>query len=252
MWNTITAHLTPLETVFSAIAMVALSVSVYAWRDAHIDSAILSAAGVNGPRRAIADNNIHQELLRFGIALVMVVTSWSFLYLAPPPPDYSGLPQSIAGLVAWILISLMVMTSSLMDKGIRKKLQQYAPMEVQTQSRTVPAPITADGGRSETPTADVIKAALDAREDQRLEDAANGKADAGHKGPATGSIPVVVTPDVKTAKTLVQALAVQTEIQTLAAQTETLAEETCASAAETTKAIEKQAEPTAPPPKDAT
>ena len=174
MWKLIVQHATPVESTFTLISLAAVAISIYALRDAHIDSSILAAAKVNGPRRAIADNNIHQEQLRFGISVVMVLASISFLFLEPPPPDYMTLPQSLVGLIAWCMVSGMVMVSSLIDKSIRKKLQQYAPLEVQTQSRVMPAPIREDGERSQTPQADVMKAALEARQEQKAEDAANG------------------------------------------------------------------------------
>src|SRR6185295_16837825 len=79
VWRYFVAHATPVESAFSLIAMASLCVSIYALRDANVDSQILSAAKVNGPRRAIADNNIHQEQLRFGISIVMVLASNSFL-----------------------------------------------------------------------------------------------------------------------------------------------------------------------------
>ena len=169
-----TAHMTWLEMVFAAVSLVSMLVTLYAWRDAITDSAVLSAAKVNGPRRIIADNNIQQETLRVWIALVLVMTSWSFLYLAPPPPDYSSLPQSIAGLLGYIVIAMTVVLKSLADLSLRKKLQRYSPLEVQTQSRTVSAPVTEHA--SKTPVADLMRAAEGAREDQRAEDAANGKA----------------------------------------------------------------------------
>lgn len=156
------SHMTPLEMLFAVLSILALGVCVYCWRDADMDSAVLSVAKVNGPRRMIADNNIRQEQLRLGISLVMVLTSWSFLYLPPPPPDYSSLPQSISGLIGWITVCLMVLAKSLADLSLRRRLQRYSPIEVQTQSRTVPAIATNEG---------VMEAAREAREEQRLEDA---------------------------------------------------------------------------------
>ena len=157
------AHVTPLELVFATSAALALLVCAYAWRDANTDSAVLAAAQVNGPRRMIADNNINQELMRLGIALVGVVTSWSFLYLPPPPPDYSSLPQSISGLIGWVIVMVIVIAKSLADMSLRKKLYRYTPVEVQTQSRTVPAPVegqnmqqVADEARAEQATEDAV------------------------------------------------------------------------------------------------
>lgn len=166
------AHVTPLELVFATSSMLALLVCAYAWRDANTDSAVLAAAQVNGPRRMIADNNINQELMRLGIALVGVVTSWSFLYLPPPPPDYSSLPQSISGLIGWVIVMVIVIAKSLADMSLRKKLYRYTPVEVQTQSRTVAAPVE---GQNMQQVAD------DARADQATEDAVSN-----HRNGITG------------------------------------------------------------------
>lgn len=141
MWAELISHMTPMELVFCVLSMTALSVTTHSWRDAHIDSAILSAAKLNGPRRVVADNNIQQEQLRFGLALLLTLTSWSFLVLSPPPPQYNTLPQTLVGLGSWNLVAIIVTASSLIDKSIRKRLQRYAPIEVQTNSTTIqPAP----------------------------------------------------------------------------------------------------------------
>lgn len=156
--------MTWLEVVFAALSIIAIGVCMYAWRDADIDAAVLSVAKVNGPRRLVADNNIRQEQLRFGISLVMVLTSWSFLYLPPPPPDYGSLPQSISGLIGWVIVCLMVIVKSLADMSLRRRLQRYSPVEVQTHSRIVAAPST---------NQNMMQLARDARADQQADDAAD-------------------------------------------------------------------------------
>lgn len=110
-----------------------------------IDAAVQTAAKINGPRRLVAENNIHQEQLRLAVSVVMVLASISFLFLEPPPPQYWLLPQSLVGLIAWILVATIIMLSSLVDKSIRHKLQKYAPIEVTTKSVTVPPPLNEFG-----------------------------------------------------------------------------------------------------------
>lgn len=156
------AHATPVEGIFSTVAIVSAVVAIHSLREAMIDSAVQSAAKINGPRRMIADNNIHQEQLRLGISLVMVLAAITFLFLEPPPPDYYLLPQSLVGLVAWIIVASIVMVSSLVDKSIRRRLQQYAPLEITTTSVTVPPPVTESG---KPPTeADVMQTVRETRE----------------------------------------------------------------------------------------
>lgn len=142
----IRAHATPIEVIFTIVALASEIVSIYALRDALIDSTVQAAAKINGPRRLVADNNIRQEQLRLSISSVMLMASCTFLVLEPPPPSYLVLPQSMVGLIAWIIVSLIIMISSLIDKSVRKKLQRYAPMEITTQSVTIPAPVAPGGG----------------------------------------------------------------------------------------------------------
>lgn len=161
-WSEITlehlfSHATPVETVFTLVSIVASIVSVYALRDALVDAAVQTAAKVNGPRRMVALNNIHQELLRLCMTGVMVLASISFLFLEPPPPDYLFLPQSLVGLVAWVLVASIIMVKSLIDMSVRRKLQKYAPIEVMTQSVTVAPP--PEGATS----ADIAQAAMTTR-----------------------------------------------------------------------------------------
>lgn len=161
MLHTLFIHATPIEGLFTIVSVLSTIVSIYALRSAMIDAAVQAAAKINGPRRMVAENNIHQEQLRLAVSLVMVLASISFLFLEPPPPDYLLLPQSLVGLIAWILVSTIIMVSSLIDKSIRQKLQKYAPMEVTTRSVTIAPPVTENGERP-TPE-DIIEASMSAR-----------------------------------------------------------------------------------------
>jgi len=134
------SHATPIETVFTIVSVVSAIVSIWALRDALIDASVQAAAKVNGPRRMVAINNIHQEILRLSMSGIMVLASISFLFLEPPPPDYLFLPQSLVGLIAWILVASIIMVKSLIDMSVRQKLQKYAPLEVTTKSVTIAPP----------------------------------------------------------------------------------------------------------------
>jgi hypothetical protein len=142
--RTIFAHATPVEGAFAVLAFVATLFSIYALRDATIDSSLLTAAKVDGSRRLVADNNIRQEGLRLVIAGVMLLAGVSFLFLEPPPPEYWYLPQSLVGLIAWILVTAILILASWFDKSVRRKLQRSSPIDVQTSSKTVAAPESND------------------------------------------------------------------------------------------------------------
>ena len=130
MWDTLRAHSTPVELALSILASVAFIVSLYSLWDAHCDSQILTDAKVNGPRRITVDNNILQEELRCGIAVVLVMTSVAFLLSEPPF-------QMFFGRVAWILVSIMVVLSSFGNRKSRKQLRKYTLEERQTPRHTV-------------------------------------------------------------------------------------------------------------------
>lgn len=132
-------HTSPIEIVFTFVAFCVVVVSIWALRDAMIDSAVLTAARVNGPRRMISENAMRQEEIRLAIGCVMLLASVLFLFLEPPPPEYTILPQSLAGMIAWIVVGLMLSGSSILDRSVRRRLQKFAPMEVQTEVTTVQA-----------------------------------------------------------------------------------------------------------------
>lgn len=148
------------ELLWVAFAVVAGLVSLWALRDALVDSAVLSAAKVNGARRTIADNNIRQEAIRFAVCFVMMLASFSFIFLEPPPPSYRVLPQSLVGLLAWVFVSLLLMIGTFLDRSIRKKLQRFSPLEVSVASKIVTS-AQADG--LQTP-GDVMHAAQEVRQ----------------------------------------------------------------------------------------
>jgi hypothetical protein len=151
-------HATPMEFIWSAIAFVALFISLWCWQDAEKDSAVLTAAKVNGLRRITADNSIRIGRLLFATCIVMSFSSLTFLVLEPPPPAYRDLPQSLIGIYAWIFVAALIAGASMSDAYARRKVQKYAPVEVQTASTTVET--SADGKNADV----IAKTAHDVRE----------------------------------------------------------------------------------------
>jgi hypothetical protein len=94
-------------------------------------SAFLKANQINGLLQISADNIIQQELLRVAIGAVMVLSSVVSMFLSPPPPSYSELPQSLVMLIAWNMIGLLMLLQSVIDRAANLRLSRYKKIEVQ-------------------------------------------------------------------------------------------------------------------------
>lgn len=70
-----------------------------------------------------AYGNLAQEILRILLAVDMLAVGWEFLFLPPPPPEYRDLPQSLVGLVGWIIAAMIVLTKSAADVTVGRKLR---------------------------------------------------------------------------------------------------------------------------------
>lgn len=122
----VSLHDSPLEWIFFISSMISCALSIFTLRDAIIDSAYLRASGKNGNRRIVADANIRGEQFRLSISAVMMLASFTSLFLEPPPPDYIVLPQSAMLLGAWIVVSTLMSGWSLIDSSARHKFSAYA------------------------------------------------------------------------------------------------------------------------------
>lgn len=138
-------YTSPIELGWLSISILFVMITMYGLREALIDSAVLTANKVNGPRRVTADANVRQEEIRIIIAFIMLLSSIGAIFLPPPPPEYSELPQSLILMFAWILVAILLTVSSFFDRSIRLKLEKYSPIEVQTSSQSVPAKEGATG-----------------------------------------------------------------------------------------------------------
>jgi len=93
-------------------------------------SAYLKANQINGLLQISADNIIQQELLRVAIGAVMVLSAVCAMFLSPPPPSYSELPQSLVMLIAWNIIGALMLLQSIVDRAANVRLNRYKKIEV--------------------------------------------------------------------------------------------------------------------------
>lgn len=119
-------HTAPIEWVTVSVAIVWCTVSLYTLRDAVEDQAFLTMSGVNGARKIVADGSVRQEIGRLLKASTMFLASFASLFLEPPPPDYAILPQSLLIMLALVLIGVIGVFSSLLEKRERYRLARMA------------------------------------------------------------------------------------------------------------------------------
>lgn len=133
-------HTNLIEISWAVIAVVVLAFAFYGLRESIIDSAFLLANKVNGPRKLTAEMNKREETFRLSQTVVMLLYAIGALILPPPPPNYSEQPQTLVGLLAWMMVGLLMIADSLMARAARKKLQQYVPVEMSTSDTVVLTP----------------------------------------------------------------------------------------------------------------
>lgn len=113
------------EWIWCAAALLSTVLAVRSLRDAQDDLAFLTATGINGPRRLVADANIRQESFRLGCSFVMVAASITSLFMDPPPPPFRDVPQTMVTVFAWIVVAGAMSVASWLDRGARRKLAKF-------------------------------------------------------------------------------------------------------------------------------
>lgn len=116
-----TFHLNHVETIFFVVSVISMIISVYALREAMLDQAVRSTV-LSDPAKIIADAGVRQEWFKIAISIAMLIASGAALFLEPPPPGYQQVPQSLVFAIAWIIVGVIMITSSLLDRSLRHKL----------------------------------------------------------------------------------------------------------------------------------
>jgi hypothetical protein len=116
-----------IELTWLALAMAAFAMYSIALREAVIDSAYVLAAGWNGRRKLIADENIREELKRSFIAFINGAGAIASMFL---PSHRVGIGVGIATMAIMILFACL-------NRLTRRKLSAYSGDE------TPPAKVSA-------------------------------------------------------------------------------------------------------------
>lgn len=75
-----------------------------------------------GNPMALARAIVISTALQLTAQSFVIISSTAALFLAPPPPDYSELPQTMIGIVCWIGMSLTLTLVALYGLVVRTRL----------------------------------------------------------------------------------------------------------------------------------
>jgi hypothetical protein len=116
-------HLSSIEVITFITSLIVLVVSVHAVFVAITDQAIAVRDG-SIAKRIVADSSARVEWLKVTMSITMLIGTGSSLFLEPPPPEYSTLPQSMVLGICWVCLGILIIISSMVDKVARRKLIQ--------------------------------------------------------------------------------------------------------------------------------
>lgn len=139
-----TLHAWGLEWLFFLVSLAVLAFAIWTLRTATTDQSIFIGSKINGPRKATADANVQSGWFHLSNAAVMVGCATLTLFLEPPPPEFTKLPQSIVFLVGWILLGCLSALAAILAKSARRKLMAFAQVEHQVTAFVTQAPIEVD------------------------------------------------------------------------------------------------------------
>lgn len=85
--------------------------------------------------RATVETDIRREFFLGIIHGMIAVTAVAFLFLAPPPPLYSDVPQSRFGLLMWICISMLLTIKSAVVAWSRRQEETFYDLKTRPDRR---------------------------------------------------------------------------------------------------------------------
>lgn len=124
-------HAHYIEVIWFTQSLCLLTWFIVSARRAISMGAYLKENGINGLLQISSDNIVHQELLRLAIGMIMVFASAASLFLAPPPPNYADLPQTVVLLLSWNAVGALMLLQSIVDRAANTRLTKYKRIEVQ-------------------------------------------------------------------------------------------------------------------------
>jgi hypothetical protein len=125
------AHASLFEWVFLLVSALVVVEAVANLRTARLDQAVFIGKKIDGGLRSVADVNVQMGWFFVATSVLMFGVSLLSLLLAPPPPDYIDLPQSVVMIVGWILLGLLMVIASMLSKSARHKMMNLSRAEHQ-------------------------------------------------------------------------------------------------------------------------
>ena len=119
-----TLHWNSVEVVFCGVSIVVLFVAMYSVWDTTVTQQ--AARRADERRRNVADTDHGQAWANFAVAVIMLGASIMALFLEPPPPDYSQVPQTVVYTVAWIMAGSVMVYSSVVRVKMQRRLRAEA------------------------------------------------------------------------------------------------------------------------------
>lgn len=85
--------------------------------------------------QATVQTDIRREFFLGLVHTIMAVTAISFLFLAPPPPNYSEVPQSRFGILMWIATSFFLSLKSVVVEWSKTQEEQFYDLKIRPDRR---------------------------------------------------------------------------------------------------------------------
>jgi hypothetical protein len=144
-----TLHADWIEWVFAWAAVVSAIVTTYSMKDSLLNTVVALDSHKHDPDMVWQSyGNLAQEIICFVIAVVMLSVGWEFLFLEPPPPAYYALPQSLVGLIGYIILALLLTLKGTTNIGVSRRVRRRRITDFISGPIESPTPIaaTANGG----------------------------------------------------------------------------------------------------------
>ena len=123
-----TLHWNHIEGVFVVVSIVVMLVEMYCVLDTTKTQEVTGRADER--RKMVADSDNSQAWAKLTKAFVMLGVSLMALYLEPPPPSYSQVPQTVVYTIGWIMVGGVMVFSSAVRIRSQRRLRAKAARAV--------------------------------------------------------------------------------------------------------------------------
>lgn len=119
-------HAHPIEWGLLSIALISFLGGVWRVWQATSDRRALSTQGRNGYFSISAEGFVLDAWFFLTNQIIITLVAFAFLTTAPPPPDYSDIPQSLIGMLGYVMLTLVHILKSNFAYRTRHRLHSMA------------------------------------------------------------------------------------------------------------------------------